>query len=76
MFFWSFLTVFRTGLIRGSVLMRGPVFLHRTGLMRSSFFLRRSVLLVLRRSWGLRLGRIRLGLCLSRVRFFRGVFAL
>ena len=56
--------------------MRSPVFLHRTGLMRSSLFLHRSMLLVLCRSWGLRLRRIRLRLCLSRVRFFRGVFAL
>ena len=56
--------------------MRSPVFLHRPGLMRSSLFLHRSVLLVLRRSWGLRLGRIQLRLCLSRVCFFRGVFAL
>jgi len=37
-------------------------------------FLRRSVLL--RRSWSLMLRRIRLGLCLSRVRFLRRVLAL
>ena len=45
----------------------------RTGLMRSRVFLHRSVLL---RSWSLRLRRIRPGLCLRRVRFFRGVLAL
>ena len=59
--------------MRSSLLMRGPVLLRRTGVMRSSVLLRRSLV---RRGRGLRLRRIRLGLCLSRVRFFRGVLAL
>ena len=53
--------------------MRGPVFFRRIGVMRSSVLLRSSLM---RRGRGLRLRRIRLGLCLSRVRFFRGVLAL
>ena len=73
---WSFLAVSCTGLIRSCVLMRCSVRIHRTGLMRNSLFLHRAVLLVLRRSWGVRLRRIRLGLCLSCVRFFRGVLVL
>jgi len=58
------------------MLMGSPLLLHRTGVMRGAMLLHRSVLLVLRRRRGLRLRRIRLGLCLSCVRFFRGVFAL
>ena len=49
------------------------MFLHRTGVMRSSVWLRSSLV---RRGRGLRLRRIRLGVCLSCVRFFRGVLAL
>jgi len=48
----------------------------RARLMRCAVLLHRSVLFVLRPNWGTRLRRIRLGLCLSRVRFFRGVLAL
>ncbi len=73
MVFCSFLAFSCTGLICSSVLMRSLVFLHRTGLIRSSVLLHGSVL---RRSWSLMLRRIRLGLSLSRVRFFRGVLAL
>ncbi len=73
---WSFVAIFCTGLLRSCVLMRSSMFLHRTGFMRSSLPLHCCVLLVLRRNWGLRLRRIRLGLCLSCVRFFRGVLVL
>ena len=65
--------MFCSGLIGGSVLMRSPVFLHRTGLIRRRVFLRCTVV---RRSWSLRLRRIWLGLRLRRVRFFRGALAL
>ena len=58
------------------MLMRRALFLHRTGLMRCAVLLHRSVLFVLRRSGGMRLRCIRAGLCLSRVRFFRGMLAL
>ena len=69
-----------TGLIRSPVLSRSPLLLHGTGLigssvlMRSSVFFHRAVLL--HRRWGVRLRSIRLGLRFSRMRFFRGVFAL
>ena len=59
--------------MRSCVLMRSPLLFHRTGVMCSAVLLRRSRV---RRWWGLRLRRIRLGLYLSCVRFFRGVFAL
>jgi hypothetical protein len=75
----SFLALFRTRLIRSCVLMRsslimhGPVWLHRTGVMRGAVLLRRSLM---RRRRGLRLRGIRAGLSVSRVRFFRGVLVL
>ena len=59
--------------MRSSLLMRGPVLFRRIGVMRSSVLLRSSLV---RRGRGLRLRRIRLGVCLSCVRFFRGVLAL
>src|SRR5437773_3773403 len=64
---WSLSALSCTGLIRSSA------FLHGSGLIRSFMFFHRSVLL---RSWRLRLGRIWLGLRLSRVRLLRGVLAL
>src|SRR5439155_23704052 len=83
---WSFPALPCTGLSRSSALgrratflhrarpMRSSVFLHRTGLIWNSTFLHRSLLLL--RTWGLRLRRIRLGLCCSRMRFFRGALVL
>ena len=59
--------------MRSSLLVRGARLFHRTGVMGSSMLLRRSLV---RRGRSLRLRRIRLGLCLSWVRFFRGVLAL
>src|SRR6266550_1036534 len=57
----SFLPLFRARLIRSSVLICRAAFLHRAGLFR----------------WPLlRLDGVRAGLCLSRVRFFRGALAL
>jgi len=70
--------------MRTCVLMRSPLLFHRTGVMCSAVLLRRSMLghrsvllgrSRVRRRRGLRL-RIRLGLCLSWVRLFRGVLAL
>ena len=64
--------------MHSGVLMRSPLLFHRTGVMCSAVLLRRSMLLGrsrVRRRRGLRL-RIRLGLCLSWVRLFRGVLAL
>jgi hypothetical protein len=58
----SFLAPVRARLIRGTALIRRAALLHRS--------------LLLLRTWGLRLRRIRLGLCLSRARFFRGALAL
>ncbi len=74
----SFLALFRVRLIRGmlmrsSLIMHGPVWLHRTGVMRGAVLLRRSLM---RRRRGLRLRGIRAGLSVSRVRFFRGVLVL
>ena len=71
--------------MRSCVLMHSPLLFHCTSVMCSAVLLRRSMLghrsVLLRRSrvrrwWGLRLRRIRLGLCLSWVRLFRGVLAL
>ena len=57
----SFFALFRARLIRRRALIRRAAFLHRSGLLR----------------WPLlRLRRVRAGLCLSRVRFFRGALAL
>ena len=59
--------------MRSSGLSRSPVFCLRTGVMRSSVLLRRALM---RHRRGVRLRRIRLRLCLSRVGLFRGVLAL
>ncbi len=57
----SFFALVRARLIRGCALIRRAAFFHRSGLLR----------------WPLlRLHGIRAGLCLSRVRFFRGALAL
>src|SRR5262245_34079783 len=57
----SFLGLFRARLIRGRALIRRAAFLHRSGLLRRPL---------------LRLGGVRAGLRLSRLRFFRGALAL
>lgn len=72
---WSLLALSCTGLIRSCMLMRRSARLHLGGLMRSSVFLHSAVLL-LRRSWGVWLYRIRPGLCFSRVCLFRGMLVL
>src|SRR6267142_4498461 len=56
----SFLALFRARLIRGPALIRRAAFLHRSGVLRWPLL-------------GLRC--VRAGLCLSRVRFFRGALA-